>query len=158
MKHLIAGVVLLASTGLAQAGGTFDSSGTIKGKSSATYHPVNEGLLVMELINTQTSFDMAAEGHPFTGMTGRCIGAVEIRGPAADGGGVCVTENAAGDSGFVKWKGDNIGADGAFNGSWVMIGGTGSMAGITGGGRFSSLTDRTTGDYVNTLTGAVTLP
>ncbi len=158
MKYLMASVALLASAGLVQAGGTFDSAGVIKGKTSATFHPISDGHMVMEFTNTQTSFEMADPANPLAGMTGRCTGAMEIRGPAVSGGGVCIAQSDGGDMAFVRWQGQNLSADGALNGSWVMIGGTGSMAGISGGGQYSSLTDRSTGDYVNTLTGAVALP
>ena len=158
MRRVLVGLAVIAVAGAAQAGGSYDSAGTIKGKTSATYHPISEGHMVMEFTNTQTSFEMADPNNPLAGMTGRCSGSMEIRGPAVVGSGVCMTENPAGDKAFVSWNSDSFSPEGALNGSWVMIGGTGALAGISGGGRFSSLTDRATGDYENTLTGAVTLP
>ncbi len=158
MKKCMAATLFVASAGMAQAGGTHDMTGVVTGKTDATFHQISEGHMVMEFTNTQTSYDMQADGHPMSGVTGRCMGALELRGPSVSGGGMCVGQTADGDMLFVRWEGQNMTADGALNGNWTMVGGTGKMAGITGGGHYHSLTDRSTGDYVNTLTGAVTLP
>ncbi len=158
MKKTLAAAMILTSAGMVQAGGTYDSTGVILGQSTAKLHVLGEGHLVMELTGTQDSFEMAAEGHPFSGLSGSCTGGLEIRGPAANGAGVCAYSNAAGDTAFVKWSGQGMTAEGAVHGSWTMIGGTGGMAGIAGGGHYTSKTDRSNGKTRATLTGAVTLP
>ncbi len=158
MKIVTAAALVLASAGLASAGGTYDSTGVIAGQSLAKIYPLAEGHLVMELTGTQDSFDMAADGHPFADLSGTCTGGLEIRGPAATGEGVCTYSNAAGDMAFVRWNANAMTAEGAVAGTWVMIGGTGGMAGMTGGGNYTSKTDRSNGTTRATLTGAVTLP
>ena len=55
----------------------------------------------------------------------------------------------------MRWTGETMTADGALQGQWLVIGGTGGMAGMTGGGDFINVTDRETGAAVLTLTGAV---
>ena len=112
----------------------------------------------MELTGTQDTFEMEADGHPFSGMSGTCTGGMVIEGPAANGSGVCAYSNPAGDTAFVSWRAQRMTADGAVGGAWVMVGGTGGMAGISGGGAYTSKTDRKTGNTRATLTGAVTLP
>ena len=158
MKIWTAAALVLAATGVTHAGGTYDSTGVILGQSSAKLYPLADGHLVMELTGTQDSFEMETDGHPFSGLSGTCTGGMEIKGPTANGGGVCAYANAAGDRAFVSWSAKGMMADGAVGGTWVLIGGTGSMAGITGGGDYTSKTDRTTGKSRATLTGAVTLP
>ena len=158
MKTMTAAALLLATAGIAHAGGTYDSSGVISGQSTPKLYPLADGHLVMELNSTQDSFDMEAEGHPFSGLSGTCTGGLEIRGPAATGEGVCAYSNAAGDMAFVRWNANAMTAEGAVAGTWVMIGGTGGMAGMTGGGNYTSKTDRSNGATRATLTGAVTLP
>ena len=79
------------------AGGTYDSTGTATGQSSAQIIPLAENHLVMMLPSTQTGFEMEADGHPFAGMSGVCNGALEVLNGAAIGEGLCVYENAAGE-------------------------------------------------------------
>ncbi len=158
MKKATAAAMILASVGMAHAGGTYDSTRVILGQSTAKVHLLGEGHLVMELTGTQDSFEMAAEGHPFSDLAGSCTGGLEVRGAAANGGGVCAYKNDAGDTAYVKWSGQGMTAEGAVRGTWTMVGGTGAMTGIEGGGHYTSKTDRSNGKTRATLTGAVTLP
>ena len=158
MKKLLTIIVFLASTGAAYAQETYDATGTITAQSGAKMHLISEGHMVIELPSAQNSFEMAAPNHPFEGLTGKCTGSAELNGASATGGGICVYNNAAGDMAFTRWEVSSLGADGSFKGTWVMLGGTGEMAGVTGGGNYNSLTNRETGAQSITLTGAITQP
>lgn len=155
MRNLFTAAMLAASASAAFAGGTYDSTGTATGQSSAQIIPLAENHLVMMLPSTQTGFEMEAEGHPFAGMSGSCNGALEILNGAALGQGLCVYEDGAGDTIAVRWTGENMTAEGALHGQWTIIGGTGGLTGMTGGGDFINVTDRETGEAALTLTGAV---
>ena len=157
MKFRVASLLILVG-GMAHAGGTFDSTGTITGQSTTKLYPVGEGQMVMEVTVSHDVFDMATEGHPFSGMSGTCTGGAQIRGPALTGSGVCQYSNESGDMAFLKWDMDSLSPEGATMGGWTMIGGTGTHAGISGGGRFVSATNRETGAVSLTLDGAVSLP
>lgn len=155
MKIILAGLALVATTLGAQAGETYDSSGSVAGQSSARLFQLAENHLVMLLPSAHTGFEMEAEGHPFTGLNGSCDGALEALNGTVLGQGICVYESAAGETLAVRWSGKNMTADGALHGRWLVIGGTGGMAGMSGGGNFISITDRATGASELTLTGAV---
>lgn len=155
MRPIIAACLLAASTGAAMAGQTYDSTGTVTGKSTAEITPLGENHMVMLAPSTHDSFKMAADGHPFSDMSGACNGGVEFLNGAALGQGICVYQNAAGETMAVRWSGENISPDGTFHGQWIVIGGTGNLAGSVGGGDFSSVTDRGTGAQEIALTGAI---
>ena len=160
MKKLFATALAvgIGAAGTVFAGGSFDSTGTITGQSSSKVNPIHEGHLAILLSGTQDKFTMKDPDHPFANLAGTCMGAIEVRGPAATGGGICAYQNEAGDAAFVRFTTDSLSADGAFQGDWTMIGGTGGMSGITGGGRYASKTDPSNGKTEATLTGAVSLP
>lgn len=158
MKIALAGLALAASAVAAQAGGTYDSSGTVQGQAASEITVLGEGHMVMLLPTAHNSFDMADPDHPFGDMSGACTGAVEVMGAAVSGTGMCIYENAAGETMAVRWIGENFDADGGFHGQWLIAGGTGSLSGSTGGGDFISMTDQSTGSQEVTLTGAMTLP
>ncbi len=158
MKRYVAAALCMSVASAAQAGGTFDSTGTVTGQSTSTIHALHEGHLVLELRSTHDEFQMAAADHPFSGMSGSCTGAAEIRGASATGGGMCVYTGADGSMAANRWTVTGLGADGAFEGRWVMVSGNGTMEGLTGGGTYRSLTNPETGAQKITLTGAVSKP
>lgn len=158
MKYFFIAATCLVMANAAQAGGTFDSTGTLTGQSSSTVHALHEGHLAIELRSTQTDFQMENPDHPFSGMSGSCTGSAEVRGASATGGGMCVYNAADGSMAANRWTVTGIGADGAFEGRWVMVAGNGAMEGITGGGTYRSLTNPETGAQKVTLTGAITKP
>ena len=158
MKTIFAGLALAASVVAAQAGGTYDSSGTVQGQAASEITVLGEGHMVMLLPTAHNNFEMADPNHPFADMSGTCTGAVEVIAAAVSGTGMCVYENAAGETMAIRWIGENFDADGGFHGQWLIAGGTGSLSGSTGGGDFISFTDESNGAQEVTLTGAMTLP
>ena len=156
MRTFVTAIFLTASPALALAE-TFDSSGKITGQSSAVITPLSESHMIMFAPSTHDVFEMDADGHPFSDMSGNCNGTVEIIGPSARGSGHCIYENAAGENLVVNWIAQRFDADGTFHGDWFVVGGTGDMTAASGGGSFTSLTDRSTGSQSITLSGALTL-
>ena len=152
---LAAGIAALAVP--AFSGGTYDSSGVGYGTSQNEVTPIADGHMVMSSATTWDTMDMANADHPFQGMSGKCFGAVEVKVPNAAGSGHCVFTDGDGDQNVNRWVATGLGADGALQGSWTVVGGTGKFAGASGGGMFSSLTDQATGKFENTITGALTL-
>jgi len=155
MNYLFVACFFVASTTAASAGQTYDSTGTIKGTSTAEITLLGDNHMVMLAPSKHEKFNMAADGHPFSGMTGSCNGGVEFLNGAALGQGLCVYQNGAGETMAVRWSGENISPDGTFHGQWIVVGGTGKLAGSVGGGDFSSVTDRNTGVQEIALTGAI---
>jgi len=155
MKYFIAACIFATSASAVVAGQTYDSTGKIIGKSAAEITPLGENHMVMLAPSKHESFDMVADGHPFSDMTGDCNGGVEFLNGAALGHGICVYKNGAGETMAVRWSGENITPDGTFHGQWLVVGGTGKLAGSVGGGDFSSVTDRGTGVQEISLTGAI---
>jgi hypothetical protein len=158
MKKFVTLATLCATAGLAQAGESYSSTGMIKGQSTAAIHAISEGHVAFELLSTQDVFEMDAEGHPFSGMSGNCTGAAEVKGGSANGGGMCFYAAENGDTAVNSWTVNAVDQTGAIHGRWIMVGGTGGMAGINGGGTYKSVTNRETGEQTITLTGAVSTP
>ncbi|MEP4294090.1 MAG: hypothetical protein ABJ358_19465, partial [Rhizobiaceae bacterium] len=146
--------VLVAMTAMAtpaMAGETISSAGVGKGTNQTSIEVISEGHMLMHTVSTYESFESSVANNPYGGTTGKCWGAVEIRVPNASGGGNCLFVNAAGDKNFNAWTVTGLGKDGALQGRWTAIGGTGKYKNITGGGTFNSLADRKTGTFVNTV-------
>lgn len=156
MKTLFTAVLLTASATAAVAE-TYDSSGKITGQSSAVVTALSESHMIMFAPSTHDVFEMEADGHPFSNMTGNCNGTIEIKGPSARGSGHCIYENAEGENLVVSWIAQQFDAAGVFHGDWFVVGGTGDLVSATGGGSFSSVTDQSTGSQSVTLSGALTL-
>lgn len=153
---------LTATIGLVAATPAFadamEISGTGHGMSDSTVHIVSEGHMLVALNTTYSSFGFDDPDNPMNGMSGPCFGAMEMKGGTVSGGGLCHYTDAGGDVVSTRWVPERIGEDGAVIGVWSISGGTGPWAAASGGGSFSSLTDRETGDNTNTVTGSVTLP
>lgn len=158
MRVILSLAAVLIAGNLALAGQTYDSAGTISAQSEAKIHVISEGHMMLELPSKQNSFEMTTPNHPFSGMTGTCMGSAEVKGAAATGGGMCVYTTTNGDMAVNRWTVTGVNADGSFNGRWVMVGGNGSMKGVTGGGAYNSLTNRETGSQTIKLIGAITKP
>ena len=155
-KFAIAAVLAIAAAS-AQAGGTFDSAGKGTGTSQNDIVPISDTHMIMHSKTTWDAMEMTDPEHPFNGMSGACFGAVEIMVPGASGAGNCAFTDGDGDLSTNRWIVTGMTPEGALTGSWTVIGGTGKFTGVTGGGSFETLTDRDTGAFENTLTGAVTL-
>lgn len=155
--HYVVGAcgVLLAPAALA---GEMSVSGTGYGKAANTVHMVSEGHMLVEMSTAYDKFELEDAENPMNGMSGPCFGAMEVKGGAVSGGGRCLYTDADGDTVSMQWTPEKMGEDGAIMGVWSVSGGTGKWMEASGGGEFSSRTDQTSGENVNTVSGAVMLP
>jgi hypothetical protein len=144
--------------GAACAADLFDGSAMGQGQSQNEIIVLGENHAVMHTVSIYQPLATADPGNPMTGLAGKCFGSIEMKGASASGTGHCVF--AEGDSRAVvtDWQVTGRNAEGALTGQWSVVGAGGSASGLTGGGSFANLTDRTTGAFTNTITGAVTLP
>jgi len=151
---------LVASAFAAQAGGggSYDSSGMATGMTKNVVKMASEGHVVMQTMGIYETVTTDDPNNPMNGLSGECFGALEIIGTTATGGGLCVFSGDGEDAMSVRWTADGMNAQGALVGQWSATGGTGALAGATGGGSFHSLTNMETGTFENTLTGALTVP
>jgi hypothetical protein len=154
----ISALVCILAAGNALAGTTWDQGGQGTGTSSSTVTQIADNHMVMQVSSTYEQVDMESPDHPMNGASGPCFGAVEVSAGAASGGGICAFKDKAGDSVVLHWDAEAMEATGALTGSWTISGGTGPWAEASGGGRFSSLTDPASGNFVNTITSNLTLP
>ena len=154
--HLMACAFAVGTVG-AHAGETYNAGGVAKGTNQTTIEVVSEGHMLMHTVSTYESLETTDANSPYNGMTGKCWGAVEIKVPGASGAGNCAFVNAAGEKNFTAWTVKGLGKDGALVGTWAALGGTGKYQNASGGGTFSSLTDRSGGTFVNRIEGALTL-
>jgi len=75
MKHLSI-LAFIASTGAAFAGGaSYDISGTTVGKSENQYIPLGETHMFIDL---NSKYTLPDNGTPMAGMTGECMGWVQV--------------------------------------------------------------------------------
>jgi hypothetical protein len=158
MKSLTFSALLVASATLAHAAETYDIATVASGTQRTETTVVSEGHIVLHTISDYEMFDVDSGATPFSSATGVCFGAIEIVATIATGGGNCVFEDPDGDKLISAWKANGFGADGALVGTWNYTGGSGKFDGLSGGGKFSSLTDQATGKFRNTITGAARMP
>lgn len=148
---------LLAAAATAEAG-TFPSGGIGTGVSNNVAHEVAEGHVVIEVRTEYSGYEMETEGNPLSGMSGPCLGAMEIEAGTVEGGGRCLFTDAEGGTAVIAWTATGLGEGGAILGEWVTSGGTGKWIDATGGGGFVTVTDDATGVTTNTIDGEITLP
>ena len=158
MKILTTSAFLAAYAFAAQAGGSYDSSGVATGITKNVVKMASEGHVVMQTMGIYETVTTDDPDNPMNGLSGECFGALEIKGTTATGGGLCVFRGDGEDAMSVRWTAEGMTAQGALAGRWNATGGTGALAGATGGGSFHSLTNMETGTFENTLTGALTVP
>ena len=152
MRSLLA----LALTALPAAAETaFDSTGVAFGVETGALLAETEEIYAFRSRTTHESFEMEAEGHPFAGLGGVCEGFVVAR-EIVSGGGLCTYEGAEGTA-FVSYEIEGTGPEGELVGTWSAEGGLGTLAGLSGGGRFASFEDAA-GAIETLFVGAVTLP
>ena len=156
MTRIALAAVLAVCPALAAAG-AIDAAGTAKGQSTTTMTQISEGHMVMNANTEFSGFAAADPGNPMNNMSGPCFGAVEVKMGAASGGGLCDWTDGT-DRALISWMAESIDAEGRMYGAWSVKGGTGPWANASGGGMFTSLTDRSTGATENTVTGAISLP
>ena len=111
------------------------------------------------ILDVLSNYDPIPDGaNPMARLPGNCFGGLEIIGMTASGSGHCVFSDRAGNTLATGWVATGFGAEGAIVGTWVVTGGNGAMVGATGGGHWSNVTDDASGTFVNSITGAITLP
>ena len=156
-RSLIVAMSFAVACAPAFAGELFNVGGLGKGTSQSSVVMVSEGHMLMNSITTYQSFDSVDPKSPFNGMTGQCWGVIEIKVPSASGRGHCEFTDKSGDKNHNTWVATGLAKDGALQGSWTVIGGTGKYQNATGGGKFLSLTDRKAGTFENKVEGALFL-
>lgn len=141
--------------GSAASAESYDIGGTSIGTSTNKYVPMGETHIYVDL-NSQ--FQLPAENTPMDGMSGECMGYMQIAvGAGAEGKGMCVWTDADGDTWFGPWDINGMTPDRASLGTWYVAGGTGKFTAATGGGTFSSQTNPQTGETKLDVSGSVTL-
>lgn len=157
MKIAIAAVAIaLAAT--AQAGAeAFNADGVANGQSQTETIELGADHVILDTRINYSKFEMTNPAHPMNQLTGPCFGVVEIRGGAAEGGGVCVLKGLEGDSVLLGWNARRVNPKGQIAGYWNVNTGTGTWLQASGGGTFLSSVNPANGTAVNTLKGAVTL-
>lgn len=157
MKTVSLALLGLACAGMAQAGQLFDGSGTGTGQSMNEVFALEEGHIVMHSTSTYDALATADANSPMAGMSGTCFGSIEIMGGSASGSGHC-SFSKDGSAVLSNWTITGMAPTGALTGTWNVVSANGAAAGLTGGGGFSNLTNRETGAFENTITGALMMP
>ena len=136
---------------------TMPTKGMGMGKADLQVMPLGENHMLMHTNTMYATYEMDTPGDPLQGMKGPCFGSMEVMSGKVAGGGHCAFTHTNGDMAAIKWTATGMSPEGAITGSWEVTGGTGKWMGATGGGTFSSLTDRETGTNENIVEGEVTL-
>lgn len=147
-----AAIVLFASPVLSE---TVNVSGTGYGEVMSTAMPVSEGTVVVHANTRYDRFEGENPDSPFNTATGPCFGAVLVDQGAVSGEGLCNYTDGDGDIAVIKWMATGMSAEGRTMGDWMVHGGTGKWASITGGGTFDSGGEGT--EYNNNITGEITM-
>lgn len=134
---------------------TVSANGTGYGTSTATPMPVSEALVIVHATSMYERFETENPDNPFAAASGPCFGAVLIDKGAVSGEGLCHYTDGDGDVAVVKWMATGMSADGRTLGDWMVQGGTGKWASITGGGNFDAGGDGA--NYTNMVTGELTM-
>ena len=133
---------------------TIDVTGVGHGNTTATAMPVSDGLVVVHATSTYDRFVSEDDNNPFAPAAGPCFGAILIDKGAVSGEGLCHYTDGDGEQAVVKWIAKGLSAEGRTQGDWMILGGTGKWASMSGGGTFDAGGD---GDaYTNNITGQVT--
>lgn len=157
-KHGIIAAAICVAAATVSTADEIESAGTGKGKAMNQVHQLGEGHMLIQMHTDYSSFEFEADGHPMTGMTGPCFGAIEINAGSVSGGGKCLYTDPEGDRVSMNWSAEGMTADGAMTGTWAVSGGTGKWMTARGAGTYASLTNRDTGENVNTVQGSISMP
>ncbi|MDJ0859530.1 MAG: hypothetical protein QNI90_01085 [Dinoroseobacter sp.] len=158
MKQFASIFSVLIACGAAHAGQVFDGSGTGTGQSENEIIVLGEGHVVMHSVGMYEPLTTTDPNSPMSGLPGKCFGSIEIKGMSASGTGHCVFAREDSVAVVTDWQVTGMEANGALSGQWSVIAASGDAAGLAGGGSFSNLTNRETGQMENTITGALTMP
>ncbi|WP_323766594.1 hypothetical protein [Antarctobacter sp.] len=149
----LAAIVLFVSTPTFAE--TVNVSGVGHGSTTSTAMPASESLIVVHATSTYERFESDNANSPFASASGPCFGAILINKGAVSGEGLCRYTDADEEVAVVKWMAKGLSAEGRTQGEWMVLGGTGKWASITGGGTFDAGGE---GDaYTNKITGEVTM-
>ncbi|WP_424969503.1 hypothetical protein [Dinoroseobacter sp. S76] len=140
------------------AGQSFDGSGTGSGQSMNEVTVLGEGHMLVQSLSAYEPLATNDPENPMAGLPGKCFGSFEINRASAAGAGHCVFAKEGVSTVVTDWVVTGMTAEGAMTGTWSVIGASGAAAGLTGGGRFSNLSNREAGTFENTITGAVAMP
>jgi hypothetical protein len=132
---------------------TVTAAGVGHGASTATPMPVSDGLVIVHATSMYESFETEDPMNPFASAKGPCFGAILIDKGEVSGDGLCHYTDGDGDVAVVKWIAKAINAEGRTQGDWMVMGGTGKWASITGAGAFDAGGD----PYTNRISGEMTL-
>lgn len=157
MKTAITAAILAAAAFAAQAGETYDMKGKATGTAETLTYEISKGFMVLGTIGEYTKFEFEDADNPVAGLTGQCFGAVEIFPGGVSGGGNCVYSNDDGDKAVLRWTAARMGEEGELQGTWTLLGGTGTFENSSGGGIFSSRSVSAEGEFVNRLWGSIAL-
>lgn len=157
MRRYVTALPALALMATAAHAATWDMTGSATGVSQRDVFPIAEGHMAMNL-DTSVSAIALADDHPFMGMDGSCNASMVVQAPAASGSGICVYSNGNGDTAIISFEIAGLTAEGGLFGSWIAVGGTGAMSGVTGGGGYVNSATDDAGAFSQTVTGAITLP
>ncbi|SMX38271.1 hypothetical protein [Maliponia aquimaris] len=149
---LLASLVVFASPTLAE---TVSAKGVGHGASSTQAMPVSEGLVAVHVSTMYKHFETENPNNPFAAATGPCFGAILIDKGAVSGDGLCHYTDGDGDVAVIRWTAKGLSAEGRTQGEWMVKGGTGKWASITGGGTFDA--GGQGDDYTNVVDGELTL-
>lgn len=134
---------------------TVSAKGVGHGSSSAEAMPVSEGLVVVHATSMYKHFETEDPNNPFASATGPCFGSVLIDKGAVSGGGLCRYTDGDGEMAVIEWIASGVSAEGRTQGEWMVKGGTGKWAAITGGGTFDA--GGQGDDYSNNIDGEITM-
>jgi hypothetical protein len=160
MKTLVtcaASFVVAATLHLpANAGSAFDAAGTAKGTDKSVTHQLSEDHLVILNAANYASFTPDTPDNPMRNLSGDCFGMLEIRGPVPLGSGYCQWVDSDGGGVTIRWQTTSLSREGASNGIWAFLGGTGKWDGVKGGGSYS-VSNAGESNRINTVRGAFVL-
>ena len=155
LRFLLAAVIAAAAT--QATAGAFTADGVATGQSATEVVEFGADHRILNSNSTYSKFVMEDGTNPMSQLNGPCFGVIEIRGGAAEGGGVCVLDGLEGDRVLLGWTARRIDPRGQIAGYWTVNSGTGIWLKASGGGTFISTVNPANGAATNTIKGAVTL-
>lgn len=151
---LAAAFTLAAAAAHAQA---FISDGTATGQADSELIEFGADHSVMDMQVTYSKFEMSDPTNPMNALSGPCFGALEMRGGAVEGEGVCVFDGLEGDRVLIGWEARRMDPRGRITGYWTVNKGTGLWLEASGGGTFVSTVNPANNTATNALRGSITL-
>lgn len=131
---------------------TIQTNSVGHGSATSAVMPVTESLIAVHATSMYDRFEAEDADNPFASASGPCFGAILIDKGAVSGDGLCHYTDADGEVAVVRWVAKGMSAEGRTQGDWMLIGGTGKWATMSGGGAFDAGGD----PYTNNITGEVT--